>query len=271
MPLNCQNDALVKVLNEYGYNPILLPRSGLEPPEIYIYDIDRLRRWGRLASAVPPGTLPTQLYSGSASDITHKQTSRKGMSAAASFLEEALKVLGVGGAPRLDLSFTRNREVTFSFAGVTYLGLDPADIGAALRKGFDPGGLDRHDIDNGNVYIAYEYAYADSVDMTIADGVEAGIDLQAIKLEGFVDLGGKAEFAATSSTTLKFTKPGAKAVFASKVGVVQRNEQSQFTFDAVEVLRGPRFGPAEQSDGGPVLFRRGEIFAVDDLAVELRS
>lgn len=140
--LDCRNDALVKVLNANGYNPIVLPRSGLEPPEIYIYDNERLRRWGRLATAVPAGALPTTLNAGEAADIAHKQTSRKGMRAAASFLEEALKVLGVGGAPKLDLSFTMGSDVAFSFTGVSYRGLDPADIGAALHQGFDPAGLD---------------------------------------------------------------------------------------------------------------------------------
>src|SRR5262245_38473736 len=177
--LDCHNDALVKVLNGCGYNPIVLPRSGLKPPEIYIYDNDRLRRWGRLASAVPAGTLPDALNEGEATDIAYKETSRKGLKAAASFLEEALKLLGVGGAPKLDLSFARGSDVTFSFTGVSYQGLDPADIGAALRKGFDPAGLSEDYIDNGLTYIAYEYAYANSVDMTMVDGIKAGVDLKA--------------------------------------------------------------------------------------------
>jgi hypothetical protein len=261
--LDCRNDALVKVLNDCGYNPILLPRSGLKPPEIYVYDNDRLRRWGRLASAVPAGTLPDTLNKGEATDIVYKETSRKGLRGAASFLEEALKLLGVGGAPNLDLSFARGSDVTFSFTEVSYQGLDPADIGAALRKGFDPAGLSEDYIDNELIYIAYEYAYANSVDMTMVDGIKAGVDLKAIKLDGFVDLGGKADIEVKTSTSLTFKGRGDKAVFACKVGNVRR-KAGQFIFDAVEVL-GQAFAPEEHGPP-PFLLRRGEILAVEDFA-----
>jgi len=266
--LDCRNDALVKVLNGYGYNPIHLPRSGFEPPEIYTYDTEKLRRWGRLATAVPAGALPDTLHENEAADIAHKQTNRMGAKAAVSFLEEALKLLGVGGAPKLDLSFTRGSDVTFSFTGVSYKGLDPADIGAALRKGFDPAGLNPKYIDNELVYIAYEYLYADSVDMTMVDGINAGVDLKAIKLDGFVDLGGNADIDVKSSTSLTFKGRGAKAVFASKVGKVQR-EGKRFSFDAVEVL-GAGFAPKEDEKATPVLLCRGEILAVEDFTASVR-
>ena len=48
-------DALVRTLNAMGYQPVFLPRSGVQPPELYHYlrDQRRLVRIGSLAGALP--------------------------------------------------------------------------------------------------------------------------------------------------------------------------------------------------------------------------
>ena len=257
--LACRDDALVQVLNQAGYNPILLPRTGLEPPEIYIYDDDTLRRWGRLATAVPAGSLPDKLDEGQQSDITHSETSRKSLQAAGKFLQDALRCIGVGSAPKLDLSFAHGREVMFSFSGVTWRGLDPAEIGAALNKGFDPVGLSEDQVRLGMVHIAYDYAYAEAINMTLTTDGSATLDLQAVKIDAFIDLGGKADCAVKSRTTIAFKGKGQPAAFACKLGQVKRTKHG-WTFNAKEVV-GQGFAP-EEGPSAPYLLRRGQVLIV---------
>lgn len=259
--LPCRDDALVSVLNQHGYNPLLLPRSGIEPPEIYIYDNDTLRRWGRLATSVPKGSLPAELNGGDQADISHSESSRKSLSAAGSFLADALRCIGVTGAPKLDLSFAQGYEVTFSFSGVTWRGLDPADIGAALRAGFEPGAIPAEQVQLGLVHIAYDYAYARSLRMTVAATGKSSLDLNAVKIEGFVDLGGKAEVEVASRSSLLFKGKGKPAAFACKIGQVRR-VKGAWTFDAFEVL-GHGFAP-DEGHKKPYLLRRGMVLVAQD-------
>src|SRR5687767_4771808 len=112
-------DALVELLNSLGYQPVFLPRTGLEPPELYnfIEDGRRLLRRGPLQAYLPPG-LVLPVTHGDLADIEHTQTSGKRMKAAAGFLERALRCIGITDIPRLDLSFTDARSFTFSLTGV---------------------------------------------------------------------------------------------------------------------------------------------------------
>ncbi|GAP38944.1 hypothetical protein ISF6_0257 [Piscinibacter sakaiensis] len=258
----CRDDALVQVLNKAGYNPILLPRTGLEPPEIYLYEQGVLRRWGRLATAVPAGSLPDTLQEGEQADISHSETSRKSLQAAGNFLNDALRCIGVNSAPKLDLSFARGAVVTFSFSGVTWRGLDPADIGAALNQGFDPAGLSEEKLRLGMVHVAYDYAYADAIDMTLATDGSAKVDVQALNINGFIDLGGKAECEVKSSTTISFKGKGKPAAFACKLGQVKR-AKNRWTFNAREVV-GQGFAP-EEGAAEPYLLRRGQVLIVEDM------
>jgi hypothetical protein len=100
-------DALVALLNGYGYQPIFLPRTGLKPPDLYTY----IRRQGHL---IRRGSLlrylpdhPTlEPLNGKLANIEHKQTSGKDIGAAVSFLESALRCIGIENVPKLDLRFT---------------------------------------------------------------------------------------------------------------------------------------------------------------------
>ncbi|MBR0645337.1 hypothetical protein [Plastoroseomonas hellenica] len=260
--LPCADDALVRLLNQQGYQPLLSPRTGTEPPEIYLYDNDALRRWGRLSSAVPAGSLPAELNGGELQSIRHQETSRKGASAAGSFLKDALKCIGVDSAPKLDLSFTEGHALSFSFSGVTWRGLDPAEIGAALQKGFDPGAMPPEQVRLGMVHIAYEYAYAEKLMMTVEDRTGGKFQLQALKLDGFIDLGGKAQFEAVSRTTLSFSgKRKAAAAFACKIGQVKR-QQGAWRFFAKEVLGQGATG--HEAEAEPYLLRKGAVLIVED-------
>ena len=268
--LSCRNDALVIELNARGYNPILMPRTGAVPPEIYLYDIDTqsLTRWGRLGACVPPGALPSTLNEGELPDLQHRATSKKGASAGGSFLKNGLACIGIDAAPKLDLSFAQGHDLTFSFTGTTFRGLDPADIGAAVAQ-FNPGAIPASQVAAGMVHIAYEYAYATSLLLSTADTVSAGIDFKALKIDHFIDLGGKATVAAVDKTTLSFTGHGAPAAFACKVGRLEKRGK-RWDFYAIEVL-GQGLTADEGGVDQPYLLYRGAVLQVTDLMKDVPS
>ena len=80
------HDKLVKLLNEYGYQPVFLPVTGLEPPELYNYAShpSRLVRRGPLTTYLTGATF--QASDGNVAAIEGKQTTGKHMSAAVDFL-----------------------------------------------------------------------------------------------------------------------------------------------------------------------------------------
>ena len=123
----CRNDALMRLLNTEGYQPVLTPRTNMEPPELYVFNGESLVRRGPLADYMPGTKLP-ELRRGSLHEIQQTFTSSKNVKAAASFLTDGLRCIGVDGTPKLDLSFAQSRTLAFSFTGVTYLSLDPSQV-----------------------------------------------------------------------------------------------------------------------------------------------
>ncbi len=87
----CRNDAFVKMLNGIGYQPVLMPRTGVVPPELYVYNNEKLVRRGPLADYLPAGVVIPTPQQGHLSSIEHHETSKKSLSMAANFLGDALK------------------------------------------------------------------------------------------------------------------------------------------------------------------------------------
>jgi hypothetical protein len=87
-------DQFVKLLNSYGYVPVLLPKTGLVPPELYAFDDHKLIRLGALCDCIKDRVMfsPT---SGMLGDFEGKLTSKKDMGGALKFLSNALSVIGV--------------------------------------------------------------------------------------------------------------------------------------------------------------------------------
>jgi hypothetical protein len=214
-------DALVELLNSFGYQPVYLPRSGVVPPELYNYNHSqgRLTRRGPLRDYVPEVAqlAPTK---GQLADITHKECSSKRMKGAVSFLDRALKCLGISSAPRLDLSFLRESDVVFSFGEVTFSSVDPSRLDQVLRSlalGAIPAAYADDDL-----HVAYEYAYARRVSMRRADARSFGAEVLG-NLGAYLDLGSSGAVALESETTITFeSRAGASAAFAYKAGRLEQ-------------------------------------------------
>ena len=260
--LFCRDDALMRLLNSQGYQPVLSPRTNLAPPELYVFTDDKLVRRGPLGDYMKGTEIPN-LRKGSLLDIQQTLTSSKSWKAAASFLTNALRCIGVDGAPKVDLSFAQSRTLAFSFTGVTYSALDPSQIDHLLgMRGLDTGAIPQQNIDEGALHIVYEYAYADTLLMqdNSSDGADA--NFQALNIQQFIDVGGKAQISATNNTTLSFkANSGEPAAFACKIGRLERRG-SKWAFSPGEVMGA---GLAANEGGSrPYLVQRGAILEIED-------
>jgi len=229
-------DALVELLNSLGYQPVYLPRSGITPPELYNYNHSerRLTRRGPLRDYLPAASQLTPT-TGALADITHKESSGKRMKAAVSFLDRALKCLGIPAVPKLDLSFVRDSDVVFSFTDVTYRAVDPSRLDAVVRD-LALGAIPASYADD-DLHIAYEYAYARGVSMRRADARSFDSSLLG-NLGAYLDLGPSGAIKVDSETTISFTSRNASsAAFAYKAGRLEQVD-GRWEFFPEEVTRG---------------------------------
>lgn len=238
-------DALVALLNSLGYQPVFLPRTGVTPPELYHYANRRLVRLGPLADRLPSAAALPTAGSGRLADIEHQHTSRKDLKATVSFLDQALRCIGITAIPKLDLSFAGAKTFSFAFSDVTYRGLDPTQLHQPLQQ-LSTTGIPEEYVEAGKLHVAYEYAYARRLLLSRADQKAFKHDV-AGKVGAFIDLGtsGKAEVA--SSTTVSFTSvTDDVAAFAYKAGRLERRNET-WVFFPEEVFRAPELGAGERS------------------------
>ncbi|CDX57351.1 hypothetical protein MPL1032_210082 [Mesorhizobium plurifarium] len=263
--LPCRNDLFVQMLNQAGYHPIVLPRSNITPPDIYLFDDDSFIRWGKLATAVPKGSLPKVTVDGALPAFEQKTTSEKSAKGAASFLASALSCLGITGAPKIDLSVAAGKEVTFSFIGTTYREISPAEVSHALLQGFDPAGIPAEKVRIGCIHVAYNYAYATGLHMQIGTREKGAVKLTAAQIEGIVDVGAQAQVALVEGTTISFTSKREPVAFACMVGQVKA-KRGGWTFEPKEAPGLNYTG--NEGDSRHYLMRKGVVLVVDDMGAD---
>ena len=257
----CRNDALVKLLNSVGYQPILLPRTGLTPPELYIYKNDKLIRRGPLLDYLPEGSTIPELNRGQLDNIEHHQTDKKSFGVAASFLGDALKCIGITSAPKLDLSFARDRDITFSFDDVTYISIDSSKIDHMLDK-LNTGAIPKEDIAAGYLHIAYDYAYAGSLSMRAATAFDSKTEAKALQIQTYMDLGTQGQVSVKDDSTISFSsKNGASAAFACKIGRLEKRGKKWSFFP--EEDSGDSF-LSDENQKEPYLLERGVVMLVEE-------
>ncbi len=211
-------DVFVNLLNKFGYQPVFLPRTGYVPPELYTFANHKLIRHGTL-NAYMAKPFDFQTTAGELADIEGKITSSKNVGASVGFLTQALSVLGLGSLPKLDLSFTGSREFVFAFTGVKYKAVDPAVLDPVLQGMKIPDAISEEHVMNGDLHIAYEYAYATGIKMSRADGQEFSTDITGL-VGTYIDLGTKVKVEVNNNTTISFVvaDKNTVAAFAYKAG-----------------------------------------------------
>lgn len=215
------SDALVRLLNRIGYVPVLLPRTGVTPPELYTFAEHRLIRRGPLERYLQePVVFRTR--EGELGDIEGQVTSGKDHGAGASFLANALAALGLTGLPSIDLSFTGSNELTFCFSQVRYRGVDPADLDEVLQQLRLPPSIPDEDVEEGALHVAFEYAYAQALCLQRADGQAFAVSVDGA-LNEWVNLGAHAKAEVHSNSRITFAATDrVPAAFAYKAGRLHR-------------------------------------------------
>jgi hypothetical protein len=232
-------DDLVRQLNKLGYQPVFLPRTNIEPPEVYTYspDLGRLVRHGPLKDYLPAAA-KLVISTGKLGDINYSYTSSKKAEAAVSFLETALKCIGINSIPKIDLGFAGSKDFTFAFTDVRYQKVDSSKIDKIIQ-GISTGAIPEDLVAAGRLHIAYDYAYANELTMSRGDKKEFSQNISG-KVGQFLDLGVKGSVAVTSKSTISFK--GAKeerAAFAYMAGYLSR-ENGKWEFHPEETRRGAK-------------------------------
>lgn len=233
-------DKLVRKLNELGYQPVFLPRSGVMPAELWYYKRgngsgdSKLVRLGSLAKMLPVAA-SLEIKEGQLGDIEAQYTSDKKLGAAVSFLKDALKCIGIPDAPKIDLGFAGATDFSFSFTGVRYRAVDPIDLFPIVHA-LKTDGIPGEYIEEGLLHIVYEYAYANELVLSRGDKRSFQADISA-KIGNYFDLGGKGSVSMSSEAGILFKgDAGTQAAFAYKAGRLVR-EQGRWTFQPEVVLQ----------------------------------
>jgi hypothetical protein len=235
-------DALVKLLNRYGYQPVLLPRTGVAPPELYTFAEHRLIRRGPLEKYLAAPLQFTE-RNGRLGNIEGEVTSGKNLEAAVGFLGNALAALGIASLPKVDLSFAGSKSLAFAFSDVTYRGVDPSDLEDPLQGFKVPPSIPDAYVTDGALHVAFEYAYAKTLVLRRADGQAFAADVSG-GVGQWVDLGAQAKVEVRKNSEVAFTSAGDEvAAFAYKAGRLQR-AGTRWLFEPEIVMRAVR-GPGE--------------------------
>jgi hypothetical protein len=257
-------DALVRALNAIGYVPVFLPRTQVAPPELYTYtrSSGRLVRHGSLQEYIPAvkDLVPTE---GRLGDINAKFSSKKDLDAAVSFLENALKAIGIDSVPKLDLGFAGSNDFSFAFTDVTFRSVDPARLHKLIGT-ISTEGIPKAYVEDGNLHIAYEYAYAKELVMSRGDRKAFKADISG-KVDAYIDLGAKGSVSLENATTISFKSSADAAAFAYKAGRLMQ-EDGGWVFYPEEVRK---FGATEQRQA--YVPQRGVVMTAQDNTGPLRA
>lgn len=252
-------DALVKLLNAHGYQP-LLGRVGLAPPAVYTYELGpnkerALKLRGALASYLPSHVKPLAATSSPfLESIEGTHTSSKDVSASLKFLSNILRCIGVTGEPKLDLGFTGSRSTKFRFQGVSSASVEPAAFEPLLRR-LNLSAIPSDVIDRGKLFIAYEYLAAETVEFQREDEGEFKVDVSA-NVSQYVDVGVDAKVSVATKDTLAIRSAKGGCVFAAKVGrlVVESDGTRKLSLDS---------GRGFESAGPVIPFQSGTVALLD--------
>lgn len=216
-------DALIRFLNERGYQPVLLPRTGLVPPDLYGVDNHRnLTRYGPLNHHLEH-TISDEPDQSQIPDIEHVETTRKSLKKATTFLNDALQCIGLPAAPSLNASLVRSTGLRFLLTGVIAKGIPPTKLFTTVGT-FREGGIPKEVIKDGKLHIAYTYLYANTLIMQTADGTVFDVNA-AVDWSNVLTADGRVAVERIGGTKLSFARAdGEPVAFAYQAGQLTRGD-----------------------------------------------
>jgi hypothetical protein len=232
-------DQLVRTLNSLGYQPVFLPRSGVQPAELWYYKRgdgngdSKLVRLGALSKVLPAAAALT-ISEGEQGDINAQYTSEKKLGAAVSFLKDALACIGITAVPKIELGFAGSSSFSFAFTGVRYRAIDPVDLFPLVDQ-IQTAGLPKAYVEEGLLHVVYEYAYSSGLLLSRGDKKSFDADISG-SVGSYFDLGGKGSVSVAGTSAIAFKgSAGSQAAFAYKAGRLVR-ERGHWTLLPEEVL-----------------------------------
>ncbi|MDQ6684009.1 MAG: hypothetical protein M3Z16_02675 [Pseudomonadota bacterium] len=181
------NDQLIAFLNSKGYQPILLPKGGVQPPTVYILDKSRQRyeMHRSFNSLLPPGVAPLAAALESAPSFDKLQASKQHGEVSVSFMRGLLEKFGIGGAPRIDALAKADADASFTFGKVRSrhiaigtledaMAQQPGAFAKSVAQKFSP-----DDLDSGLIHVGYEYLYSNAIEMHQGGSVTGELAMSA--------------------------------------------------------------------------------------------
>jgi hypothetical protein len=256
-------DPSLTMLAKYGYNVVRLPRTGIEPLDVFGRDANGIEPLGRLPTIWEnAGPVPAAQDGNVAAEIKTVKTAALKASIGVRVLEEILTGLGAS-VPKVDLAYSRKKSITFSFGGIQIAKVDPFDVGKYLKEG---------DLQSGNPWVA-RYFFEDDAEAFVitevlksdavtvaaesAAGASVGVDIKA--LEGAVGGGVSVEpnNAEKSEVTYK-GKPPRHLTFGFKAFRISYHN-GVWKVAGVDPNKGETYLDAEDTPAeGVLLARRGD-------------
>lgn len=253
-------DALVKTLNQGGFTPVFLARPGMSPPHVYtVTDGGRLEPHGPLKTYLTDKTVAYHVQTNPFHDIVLTHTSEKSLQGAASFLSSALKCIGIGAAPKLDLGFTGSNSFIFSFEEITIESVDSVEIETTLGS-LDLSMIPAKDTAKGRLHVAYEYLCAKNLLMYRSDKKKFKANIKG-KVGTYIDVGVSGVVDASNSSVIRFRSATQAAPFAYKAGSLEKRlgkwqfRVSQVSADFVGIPGAPA------AEARPYLPARGVVLS----------
>ena len=204
MPV-CKNPSLT-FLNQFGYNVIKLPRTGIEPMHVVGRD-ETTQLLGPLSS-VWKSTLPvpTPNPPRNAADVNGQKTDKIDLKFSLKILENALKAFGAS-VPSLGFALNKARNISFEFTNVTSTTVEPFDAGNYLAAGdlntMNPV-VQHYFSDDAEAFLIVDVLKSDSVKMTPSDEHGADISLDVPAIQAAVGRTSRSAPSGASNATLIF-------------------------------------------------------------------
>jgi hypothetical protein len=207
-------------------------------------------RGGALSKYLGPGHRMPATTKGQLPDIQVTQTSAKSLGAAASFLSNVFRAIGITKAPGLDLSFAGKGDVVFRLLDVTYEEIDPVAVTALVRD-LNTDLIPKEYAENGQLHVAYHYAYAERLEMRRADNKKFSGEITGAEIADVFKLGAKAGVEMEQGDVLRFKGTNrAPVAFAYKAGQL-RGSRKKLEFFPGEV---DNFAPGKKSGDGDIVY-----------------
>jgi hypothetical protein len=250
---------LLRFFNERGYQPILLSRTDLVPPEVYYLEERACERLGSLHSFISDKAEALPLQIADVPDFENVTIGSHAAQIELSFFKRILQVFGLGSA-ELKAKVTGDMGTAFRFRGVTLKSISVATIEQALAQGLKTDALSPEDVADGRIHIAYEYLYAKRMQLLRGDGRDIQFGLSS-DLAEVARLQAGASSSVSEKNSEEYDKSTNPIAIAFKVGqLINRGSQLRLR---TRINKSGAFGiDPRSSPRTPYLYKENTVLSI---------